>query len=100
MSSERPSNLTELELAQYDVLLEEQAYPFEEKAIDLHAANHQQIASGVYNDWVQKSMDALAALYPARYSRESHWMPWSGDSAQSANSIVTEEVMHASNSGS
>ncbi|MGQ7274745.1 tetratricopeptide repeat protein [Marinobacter sp. V034] len=100
MSSERPSNLTELELAQYDVLLEEQAYPFEEKAIDLHAANHQQIASGVYNDWVQKSMDALAALYPARYSRESHWMPWSGDSAHSANSIMTEEVMHASNSGS
>ncbi|MGP4843234.1 tetratricopeptide repeat protein [Marinobacter sp. 1Y8] len=100
MASERPANLTELELAQYGVLLEEQAYPFEEKAIDLHAANHQQVASGIYNDWVRKSIEALAKLYPARYDREPHWMPWTGDSAQSANNIGTEEVMHASSSGS
>jgi tetratricopeptide (TPR) repeat protein len=33
MSSERPKNLNKDELEQYDVLLEEQAFPFEEKAI-------------------------------------------------------------------
>ena len=36
MSSERPSNLSKDELEQYNVLLEEQAFPFEEKAIQLH----------------------------------------------------------------
>ncbi|MGB6309654.1 MAG: tetratricopeptide repeat protein, partial [Steroidobacteraceae bacterium] len=36
MSSERPKNLNKDELEQYDVLLEEQAFPFEEKAIKLH----------------------------------------------------------------
>lgn len=31
MDSERPAGLSELELAQYELLLEEQAYPFEEQ---------------------------------------------------------------------
>ena len=36
MNSERPSNLNELELEQYELALEEQIYPFEEKAIKVH----------------------------------------------------------------
>ena len=36
MTSERPKKLSKLELEQYNVLLEEQADPFEEKAIELH----------------------------------------------------------------
>src|SRR5690606_14596983 len=36
MNSQRPTNLDVLELEQYDMLLEEQAYPFEEKAIEIH----------------------------------------------------------------
>ena len=39
MSSERPKNLSKDEMEQYDVLLEEQAFPFEEKAIKLHEVN-------------------------------------------------------------
>ena len=34
--SERPTGLSADELEQYDILLEEQAYPFEEKAIEIH----------------------------------------------------------------
>ena len=39
MSSERPKNLSKDEVEQYNVLLEEQAFPFEEKAIKLHEVN-------------------------------------------------------------
>ena len=36
MGSERPDGLSEDELEQYEILLEEQAFPFEEKAIELY----------------------------------------------------------------
>ena len=39
MASERPNNLSKDELEQYNVLLEEQAFPFEEKSIKLHEVN-------------------------------------------------------------
>ena len=35
-ASERPKELSKDELEQYDILLEEQAFPFEEEAIELH----------------------------------------------------------------
>ncbi|TBW50157.1 tetratricopeptide repeat protein [Marinobacter halodurans] len=76
MDSERPGTLNELEQAQYGVLLEEQAYPFEEKAIDLHARNHQLIADGVYNRWVRRSLDVLGQMYPGRYKRDAEWINW------------------------
>lgn len=67
--SERPADLTPLELSQYDILLEEQAYPFEEQAIDLHAVNAARTADGLYDESVKKSLDALAELMPARYAK-------------------------------
>lgn len=69
MESERPKNLDELALDQYELLLEEQAFPFEEKAIDLYKANTTRAADGVYDDWVKKSFDALASLMPARFAK-------------------------------
>lgn len=54
---------------QYDVLLEEQAFPFEEKAIELHETNAQRTGDGVYDQWVQRSFDVLAKLKPARYAK-------------------------------
>ncbi|HEY7378609.1 MAG TPA: hypothetical protein VH542_08010, partial [Steroidobacteraceae bacterium] len=69
MESERPKNLKEDELEEYDVLLEEQAFPFEEKAISIHEANIARANEGVYDEWVRKSFDALAKLKPARYAK-------------------------------
>jgi TolA-binding protein len=69
MSSERPRNLNKDELEQYDVLLEEQAFPFEEKAIKLHEVNTARTKDGTYDEWVQKSFDALAQLNPGRYGK-------------------------------
>ncbi|HEY0745129.1 MAG TPA: tetratricopeptide repeat protein [Steroidobacteraceae bacterium] len=69
MSSERPKNLKKDELEQYDVLLEEQAFPFEEQAIKLHEVNAARTKDGTYDEWVQKSFAALAQLNPGRYAK-------------------------------
>jgi tetratricopeptide (TPR) repeat protein len=67
--SERPKGLSAEELEQYDILLEEQAYPFEEKAIAVHEVNAQRSFDGVYDDWVKKSFTALTKLNPVRYAK-------------------------------
>ena len=70
MASERPRNLNAEELEQYEILLEEQAYPFEEKAIVVHETNIQRTADGVYDEWVKKSLATLAELMPVRYAKQ------------------------------
>ena len=70
MASQRPRNLNADELEQYEILLEEQAFPFEEKSIEVHENNAVRIADGLYDDWVRKSMSALAELMPVRYAKE------------------------------
>lgn len=79
MASERPGQLNDLEQSQYGILLEEQAYPFEEKAIALHAQNHEQVGEGVYNRWIRESMDVLAEMFPGRYRRSNQWMDWKAE---------------------
>ena len=69
MNSERPANLTNDEVEQYDILLEEQAFPFEEQAIDIFTANVARTADGIYDDWVKKSFSRLAELMPMRYAK-------------------------------
>jgi len=70
MNSERPAGLDALALEQYEILLEEQAYPFEEKSIDIHTGNIQRAWEGIYDQGVKNSFDALAKLLPARYGKE------------------------------
>ena len=70
MSSDRPTELDADALEQYEILLEEQAFPFEEKAIDLYMANADRAPNGVYDEWVQKSFEQLAKLMPARYAKK------------------------------
>ncbi len=69
IKSERPKKLSKAEREQYDVLLEEQAFPFEEKAIELHEANASRAAQGIYDKWVKQSFEALARLRPVRYGK-------------------------------
>jgi tetratricopeptide (TPR) repeat protein len=69
MESERPAGLSQEEREAYDVLLEEQAFPFEEKAIQIHETNARRAVDGVYDEWVRKSYGALAEMKPARYAR-------------------------------
>jgi tetratricopeptide (TPR) repeat protein len=69
MASERPKNLKGDELEEYNSLLEEQVFPFEEQAIKAHELNAARAKDGVYDDWVRKSFQALAELKPARYGK-------------------------------
>jgi tetratricopeptide (TPR) repeat protein len=70
IESERPKGLSPEELEQYDILLEEQAYPFEEKSIDIYESNVKRVQDGTYDKWVKKSFAALETLRPARYRKE------------------------------
>jgi len=69
LNSERPKGLSEAEIEEYDLLLEEQAYPFEEKAIEAHSANIDYVKKGVYDNWIKRSFAALGELQPARYAK-------------------------------
>lgn len=73
LESERPNNLDEEELEQYEIMLEEQAYPFEEKAIEILESNVTRIEDGIYNNWIDKSFAALAELLPVQYAK--HELP-------------------------
>ena len=70
MTSDRPAELNADALEQYEILLEEQAFPFEEKAIDLYKANAKRAPNGVYDTWIQQSFERLAGLMPARYANK------------------------------
>jgi hypothetical protein len=70
MKSQRPPDLNALELEQYNILLEEQTYPFEDKAIAMHEINTRRSYTGNYDPWVQQSFDALVSLLPVRYGKE------------------------------
>lgn len=69
MSSQRPPSLKGEELEEYNSLLEDQVYPFEEEAIKAHELNAARAKDGVYDEWVKKSFAALAQLLPARYGK-------------------------------
>jgi TolA-binding protein len=69
MASDRPGKLSDLEREQYDILLEEQAYPFEEKSIEIHQQNAQRSYSGTYDRWVKNSFASLSQLVPGRYNK-------------------------------
>ncbi|HUN93449.1 MAG TPA: tetratricopeptide repeat protein [Burkholderiaceae bacterium] len=69
LDSERPRSLGKAELEQYNVLLEEQAFPFEEKAIELHELNAHRTADGIYDKSVRDSFAALRQLRPVRYGK-------------------------------
>lgn len=73
LDSEKPNDLTAEELDEYIMLLEDQAFPFEEKAVELYEINLSRIAQNSQGEWIEKSLDQLAKLYPSRYGRKPKW---------------------------
>jgi len=69
LDSERPKDLAGSELADYEGVLEEEAFPFEERSIAVHEKNLELMASGIYNAWIDKSLAQLAILMPGRYAK-------------------------------
>ncbi|HET9475396.1 MAG TPA: tetratricopeptide repeat protein [Steroidobacteraceae bacterium] len=69
MKSERPKKLEADQMDEYNSLLEEQAFPFEEQAITTHEINTRLARQSVYDESVKKSYAALAELKPGRYGK-------------------------------
>jgi tetratricopeptide (TPR) repeat protein len=69
LESERPDDLDANEMLDYEMVLEEEAFPFEERAIDVHEKNLELMSAGVYNAWIEKSLLKLADLMPGRYAK-------------------------------
>ena len=70
MASERPPGMADAELAEYELAIEEEAFPFEEKAIAMHEKNIELVRAGVLNAWTDKSLARLAELMPGRYAKD------------------------------
>lgn len=70
MNSERPKGLDELAMEQYEILLEEQAEPFQDKSVELLAATAERSWEGLYDKWVKQSFIELAKILPARYGKK------------------------------
>ena len=69
MNSQRPKGLDEDELEEYGYLLEDQALPFEDKAIEFYQANAKRTAESIYTDAVKESIEVLKKLKPAHYGK-------------------------------
>ena len=67
--SERPPGFSELELEEYDFLLEEQSYPFADQAVSVHEENMKNAWKNQYTPWVDKSIQSLGKLLPTRYDK-------------------------------
>lgn len=69
LASQRPNGMSELEGEQYEMLLEDQALPYSDKAIDIYKNTASLAHDGIYNEWVKQSFAALAKLVPGRYAK-------------------------------
>jgi TolA-binding protein len=69
LASERPEGLDELAAEEYGYLLEDQAFPLEEAAIEVHQTNAGRTFDGLYDQWVRQSFSSLAELMPAQYAK-------------------------------
>ncbi|MCC5793167.1 MAG: tetratricopeptide repeat protein [Chromatiales bacterium] len=69
LASERPPGLDPDALEQYEILLEEQVFPFEEQALDLYLANASRTLDGIWDQWVEASFARLSRISPGRYAR-------------------------------
>jgi TolA-binding protein len=69
LDSERPHDLAAGDLEEYEMVLEEEAFPFEEKSIDVHEKNLELMRTGIFNEWIEKSLAQLAVVMPGRYAK-------------------------------
>jgi tetratricopeptide (TPR) repeat protein len=69
VESERPTDLSPLEKEQYELAIDDQAFPFEEKAIQIHEKNLEYMTLGIFSTWIESSLEKLAKLVPARYAK-------------------------------
>jgi outer membrane protein assembly factor BamD (BamD/ComL family) len=68
-ASAPPPHLKGEALTQYQLLLEEQAQPFEDQALAAYQANLKRLSQGLWNPAIRHSVQALAELDPVHYAK-------------------------------
>jgi len=79
LASEIPKGLSPVELEEFKLALEDQAYPFEEKTISVHEKNVELLHAGIYSPWIDRSIEKLAKLVPARFAKYEDVVPYIAD---------------------
>jgi len=69
LESERPDDLKPEDQEEFKNKLDEAAFPFEEKTINVHEKNMELLHAGVFNSWTEKSLSRLTELMPGRYAK-------------------------------
>lgn len=69
MTSERPAGMDEVEEEEYQFLLEDQAFPLDEAAIEIHQTNVGRTYDGLYDQWIKQSYRSLGKLMPGQYDK-------------------------------
>ena len=69
LESEQPADVKPEDVEAFKNELDEAAFPFEEKAINVHEKNMELLHAGVFNSWTEKSLSRLAELMPGRYAK-------------------------------
>lgn len=66
----RPGGLSKDDVEVYKEIINEQAAPFDQLAVEVHQTNIDKAWEGHYNEWIEKSFAAIKRLYPERYAKE------------------------------
>ncbi|UCF88787.1 MAG: tetratricopeptide repeat protein, partial [bacterium] len=70
LSSPRPDGLSGTELEEYELLLQEMAFPFEERALDAYRVNIQRsVKLELLDEWIERTFERMAELAPWSYQR-------------------------------
>ncbi len=64
-----PSGLSDADRQLYKSIIEEQALPMDQLAVELYTANVQRAWDGEFDKWIEQSFAQLAVLYPERYAK-------------------------------
>jgi tetratricopeptide (TPR) repeat protein len=94
IESERPADLKPADLEAFEMDLDETAFPFEEKAINVHEKNMELLHAGVFNPWTEKSLNRLTELMPGRYAKHEVSSGFIGaiDTSDPSALVITDEV--------
>jgi hypothetical protein len=68
-NSSKPAGMSADEQKLYAEIIEEQAAPFDELAVELHQANIDRAWEGSFNEWIDRSFVEMKQLNPARFNK-------------------------------
>jgi hypothetical protein len=71
LSSPKPEGLNPTEQEEYELLLQEMAFPFEAKALNAYKVNIQRsVKLELFDPWIEKTFERMVELAPWSYHRD------------------------------